>query len=1180
MYEYGKFKGGNKLMKKHSKKLIALLLSVLLLVAMFPFSTFAAEEDKTIELSVISDTHYYPEEYMGPQDNEAWLAHCIASGKHYSEVPGLLESALESVKQRNDAKKANGEKGLEYILLPGDLTRDGELEGHKALAARLEQFQIDTGIKVFVIPGNHDINNQNAQDYASGPAKKVASATPEDFKNIYKNLGYDASLYEDYRAFMPASGKKAGMLSYSLKLADGYRLIAMDSCKYSSDSTKSGENVQETGGSFSAELMQWILDECAKAKANGETIVGMVHHSIVAHHKYQALVLQDFPIDQWELVSEQLADTGMHFVFTGHSHANDISYGVSDIGEGIYDIQTSALSSFPNDYRQVKFTTDTKGKVIFDVESIEADEVKKIESVYGEVFDQPYIKRSFNFSYANGDAAKTISGMINSYVKGFLNDIAANGGLNAFLKQQNVDVMDLIGGLVGGFGEIKDGKLNIMGSDIDIQGTINSLFSQVENRYIKDTDKTISIIDGVIKKLANIPLSDVPFTQLLEEYGIGNAAKGGTFGDVIIACAYNSFYGDENIYRPSDPDAFLQDVIKNLESGKSAQLIFNTLIDVLFSDIVDELLPNITLSIKTVFPNGGTVANLVKGLLGKETATLQEVLKIVLDMGLLGQATSLKDLLQKEYLDKYMTESQTKALGYLFSDAIQSFSVDTDPQDKGDRNATYVYDGPVEIKPTAENYQIPSNIAVTYGKDTATSRNFNWYTKSTVTGTDIQIIPYAENPNFENTAEVSYQQTNSSTQVQESYPGLDLMIIQLFDYTKYLTRHQIEVTGLKANEKYSYRIGDAELGWWSEAGVIKTADNSDEVAFLHLTDPQSQNPDQFAAWGNTIDVAKNTVPDAKFILGTGDFVDSGSNAAQWQWMFNASDNLRSLPMMPATGNHELSGDNAIDKNFNITNAPQQDRTSGIYYSFDYNNVHIMVLNTNDMTDDGLSAQQLEWLKKDAAESKAQWKVVAMHKALYSNGSHYKDNDIIALREQLGTLMPELGIDLVLQGHDHVYLRTDSLKGNQIVDYAADSIKFSDYTYATKVNQEGSVYVISGCAGVKTYQQIDAALTDEYFPRAEVTKAIDAPTFSAVRIVGDTLYFDAYTISNGDTAERIDSFALSKQAVKPTPKPTPAPQADAPVVPSPSTGDNGIAIILPMSLLASAAFVISRKRKRK
>lgn len=164
-----------------------------------------------------------------------------------------------------------------------------------------------------------------------------------------------------------------------------------------------------------------------------------------------------------------------------------------------------------------------------------------------------------------------------------------------------------------------------------------------------------------------------------------------------------------------------------------------------------------------------------------------------------------------------------------------------------------------------------------------------------------------------------------------------------------------------------------------------------------------------------------------------------------------------------------------------------------------------------------------------AASNAQWKIVVLHKALYSNGSHYDDKDVKAMRKQLCGLLPDLGIDVVLQGHDHVYLRTDIMDNNKIVKAEEQKISFGGRDYTVKLNPEGTVYVISACAGVKSYQTKDVKDTDKLFPRAEAIYDADNAVFSAITVDGSKLYFDAYMLDDeaDGGAKRIDSFALSK-----------------------------------------------------
>ena len=131
---------------------------------------------------------------------------------------------------------------------------------------------------------------------------------------------------------------------------------------------------------------------------------------------------------------------------------------------------------------------------------------------------------------------------------------------------------------------------------------------------------------------------------------------------------------------------------------------------------------------------------------------------------------------------------------------------------------------------------------------------------------------------------------------------------------------------------------------------MRAADGSKDVTFLHVTDPQSQNERQYnRAWASVLENAFEKYPDTDFIINSGDLVDHGDNQKQWAWMFNTgSDYLMDTYMMPASGNHEGMGTNATVNYFALPNVPEQELDSGVYYSYDYNDVHFTVLNTNDI----------------------------------------------------------------------------------------------------------------------------------------------------------------------------------------------------------------------------------------
>ena len=109
------------------------------------------------------------------------------------------------------------DKGLKYVLIPGDLTKDSETEAHKGIAAKLEQFEKDTGAQVLVINGNHDINNYDAASFTSGKEVKDQSlvTSPKQFKEIYQNLGYDLAEKMALSIHRPRGKRPTGFLTRS-----------------------------------------------------------------------------------------------------------------------------------------------------------------------------------------------------------------------------------------------------------------------------------------------------------------------------------------------------------------------------------------------------------------------------------------------------------------------------------------------------------------------------------------------------------------------------------------------------------------------------------------------------------------------------------------------------------------------------------------------------------------------------------------------------------------------------------------------------------------------------------------------------------------------------------------------------------------------------------------------------
>ncbi len=1115
---------------KKFKKLLAVFVILAMMVCLAQPAATAIEKGAVtgkLNLTVVSDIHIFPKEMMGNKA-EQWMTDSRNHGKLYNEAEALLSTALRTIGEQ--AK----ENGTEYVLVPGDLTKDSEYLGHVKLASILEQFEKDYGVDVILINGNHDVMKE-CVTYENDIKESARSITAAEFREVYKNLGYDLATEE----FEPTTDNGHGQLSYVVDLSDDYRLIVVDSNIYSDNTADN-----ETGGYISDEQLDWILDKADEADKNGQEPLVMIHHGLAPHNKTEKSVTSAFLVDDFQNVSEALADNGINFAFTGHLHTNDISTITSDDGNVIYDVETPSLTGFPCQYREVEFKTFANGETEGTFTSKDVDNTYPI-TVNGKTYPLgEFKKEAFRLCYGGSmtqdgrpNMAAFLTGMAMGYVNDFIPQIIEAGGIVEFLKTIDLDLRAILDDLLSPY--IGDG-IGLGGYSIfsvdNLMWFIEDLCSQIEEVYLNNPDELETLVFSIVNKLLSLEVSQFPCDQFIDEYGFGDETKPGTLDDAILSVMYFYSTGEETALE----NEFIADVINNFENGDAAFDVFDTLVDIILNDVVDKaLLSKLEIRLDTLFDKsspvgemaGDSVQDVLKFLLRGDLSYMSLV-NTIFELGVLPY-TSIYDILDKLLIQEYLTDSQIESVGSTLASFLDDFATDFDDIGVPDTDVTFSTKKVVPIA-TSENFRLPTMVSVTMGEDSQTSAYINWFSKGTLEATDIEIYEYnGKTVKFTGTptndADVGFTISKASKLVERYYPGIDIGVLGFFPYNFNLYQHTVTLTNLKPGTKYVYRVGNAEYGWWSDAATVETADGGDSFTFFHMTDPQSQNEKQYTeAWANTVEQAFKMYPDAKFIANTGDLVDYGMNNNQWQWMFDtASDNLMSTYLMPSTGNHEEKDDYSTVNNFVLPNVPEQNTATGVYYSYDYNNVHIAVLNTNDLDEnEALNEAQLQWLKEDMAASDAQWKMVTFHKAIYSNGSHYDDDDVIAMRDQLCSLLPELGVDLVLQGHDHVYMRTHSLDGNEVVSEEKVNLKHNGEVYETYVNPTGTSYTISGCSGVKVYNVKDVTLTDELFPRAAKAVDVEGQIFSSIQIDGGVLYYNSYEVI-GDEVTCIDKFAIEK-----------------------------------------------------
>lgn len=290
------------------------------------------------------------------------------------------------------------------------------------------------------------------------------------------------------------------------------------------------------------------------------------------------------------------------------------------------------------------------------------------------------------------------------------------------------------------------------------------------------------------------------------------------------------------------------------------------------------------------------------------------------------------------------------------------------------------------------------------------------------------------------------------------------------------TMHVVHASELQPATRYEYfvRSGGKVLG----RGTFTTAPKPDSAApvkFLVYGDDRT-DPTAHAA----VVRALAAVP-SDFLVNTGDVVEDGGRAEDWQSFFDVEARLlRERPLFVAIGNHELFDDRAganFARYFGFVAG--KDHTLQPYGTARFSNARFFFLNA---MHDWTSGEEREWLQQELDRADHEpglvWRIAVMHHGPWSSGPHGACAKLVEAR------VPELlvahGVDLVFSGHDHIYERGEG---------------------------GGMKYVVSGGGGAPLYRTSKVASTrkcESTYHFVEVATAGDSMHLVARRIDGSIL----------------------------------------------------------------------------
>ncbi len=231
-------------------------------------------------------------------------------GRLVTYIDQITDAFLEEVVEQHP----------DILILSGDLSSNGELASHEGLAEKLRRVEAQ-GIPVAVIPGNHDINNKRAYGYRGDERYSVERTTPEQFREIYREFGYDEALSEDETS-----------LSYVYQLDDMTRLLMLDTCQYSQGEAK-------VGGVILSETYDWIEEQLEAAWDEGMNVIPVAHHNLLEESEVYTV---DCTIEHGEQLAEILGEWNVNIFLSGHLH---VQHWMEDEDNGLYEIVTSSMTT-------------------------------------------------------------------------------------------------------------------------------------------------------------------------------------------------------------------------------------------------------------------------------------------------------------------------------------------------------------------------------------------------------------------------------------------------------------------------------------------------------------------------------------------------------------------------------------------------------------------------------------------------------------------------------------------------------------------------------------------------------------------------------------------------------------------------------------------------------------------
>jgi len=316
---------------------------------------------------------------------------------------------------------------------------------------------------------------------------------------------------------------------------------------------------------------------------------------------------------------------------------------------------------------------------------------------------------------------------------------------------------------------------------------------------------------------------------------------------------------------------------------------------------------------------------------------------------------------------------------------------------------------------------------------------------------------------------------------------------------KYYT-NRVTVKNIKRNTTYYYQR--YMYGKWEPTIKYKTYDDKNfkfifvgdpqigggrhryrpYPQFLHPTTLDEGNRNDCFNWNRAINSAFKLAKTPSVLLSAGDQADEMgdytqiTNQESQYSAFLYPSYLKQIVMATSVGNHEVFT-NGFGRHFNVPN-PLTNSTitrdfdgwyTGYNYFFKYNNVLVVVLETNDNTESDYRITVRNAIMK---YPNTDWRIALFHHDIFGNGNTHSQSDAKDKRGVIFNVLSKYKFDLVINGHDHVYTSSKFISYDNIQTENANSPENYKPTSIKKnvvnKNPNGTFFITANCSSGSKY----------------------------------------------------------------------------------------------------------------